>query len=308
MFVIFEGLDKTGKTTLINEIAKKTTYEYILRDRGPAGYIAYDRIYNRKQKDEARLKRYENDALSLWRTNDYIVIYCKTKWEIVEKRLKDHKEECDYDYKEAQKIYTDVIKAAYPQAKVYTLDTSNKDIDTCVKIVLSQIKKAEEKRIEFIKERIRSKFFEILGGLNEAAEEPEEVFANDEEVSKYIRELTENDIAIVNYGEDSFAITAPDVGLGFECHFDEKLDSYLVNVFGYYDQYKDTFEDIYFKISEDDIYDVPEYILDDTIEGLEALDSLLYFKDLRVIKVNLKDSKIKGNKKVNYKFKLDEEE
>lgn len=37
MYLIFEGLDKTGKTTIIEEINKRTKYKYITRDRGAAG-------------------------------------------------------------------------------------------------------------------------------------------------------------------------------------------------------------------------------------------------------------------------------
>ena len=47
MFVIFEGLDKTGKTTLEWELLKATNFKHIVIDRGPVGYMTFDRLFGR---------------------------------------------------------------------------------------------------------------------------------------------------------------------------------------------------------------------------------------------------------------------
>ena len=47
MWVIFEGLDKAGKTTLEWEFLKATNFKHVVIDRGPVGYMTFDKILGR---------------------------------------------------------------------------------------------------------------------------------------------------------------------------------------------------------------------------------------------------------------------
>ena len=47
MIIIFDGMDKVGKTTLIHALDKATNYEHIIIDRGPNSYLVYDKLYKR---------------------------------------------------------------------------------------------------------------------------------------------------------------------------------------------------------------------------------------------------------------------
>lgn len=48
ILLILEGMDKSGKTTIINYINKKTNYTPLILDRGPIGYKVYSELYNKE--------------------------------------------------------------------------------------------------------------------------------------------------------------------------------------------------------------------------------------------------------------------
>lgn len=50
MFIIFEGADKTGKSTLIKRLNEATDYKHWVLDRGIISSIVYNDIYKRKMK------------------------------------------------------------------------------------------------------------------------------------------------------------------------------------------------------------------------------------------------------------------
>ncbi len=45
--IVFEGVDRCGKTTMMLEFNKKTNYKYICYDRGLISYLAYAKIHER---------------------------------------------------------------------------------------------------------------------------------------------------------------------------------------------------------------------------------------------------------------------
>lgn len=138
MWVIFEGLDKSGKTTLEWEFLKATNFKHIVVDRGPAGYFVFDALFKRVMKNN---KECYTKNLSVVNHN-FMVVYCKAPIDIAMKRLEEHNEKCPYDYGLAQLIYDDAIECLYKQrgVQVVTINTE-KPIDECVNEI---IKKLEE--------------------------------------------------------------------------------------------------------------------------------------------------------------------
>lgn len=59
MFIVLEGFDKVGKTTLLKEFGKINSWEQVIIDRGPAGYLFFDDLYQRGT--EEREFSYEQD-------------------------------------------------------------------------------------------------------------------------------------------------------------------------------------------------------------------------------------------------------
>ena len=135
MFVIFEGLDKSGKGTLEREFLKATNYKHIVIDRGPAGYMAFDCIFGRQSQNSNF--QFLADATLAMDSNRFMVVYCVVPEEIAMKRIAEHNETCPYDYGYAQKIYDIHIDALYTTNKVVVVDTTL-PIEQCVDKILQK--------------------------------------------------------------------------------------------------------------------------------------------------------------------------
>ena len=141
MFIIFEGFDKTGKTTLIKELLKRTKYKHIVWDRGPVSQYVFDLIFDREPDDQ------------LWQTAKILssmknlVVLCEADSDIIKQRLIEANEDLP---KELEDI--DTVKAVF---RLYTnvlgfnkliLDTTNKSIDECVEVIVKAIEEIENDR------------------------------------------------------------------------------------------------------------------------------------------------------------------
>lgn len=139
MWVIFEGLDKSGKGTLELEFLKATNFKHIVIDRGPAGYLAFDSLFKRRTAEGDN--NYIKNASLMENSQDFIVVYCKAPFDVVEQRLKEHNETCPYDYEFAQLIYDEAVDALYCRngIKVIMVDTTN-SIEDCIKTIVGGLK------------------------------------------------------------------------------------------------------------------------------------------------------------------------
>lgn len=137
MWVIFEGLDKAGKTTLEWEFLKATNFKHMVIDRGPVGYMTFDKLFNRETK--LGNQDFIHHARKIMKNQDFMVVYCFASEEVVAKRLAEHNEECPYDYGKAQKLLRDNVNRYYKPEKVLELDTSNMTISECVQKIIEKL-------------------------------------------------------------------------------------------------------------------------------------------------------------------------
>lgn len=137
MWVIFEGLDKSGKTTLEWEFLKATNFKHVVIDRGPVGYMTFDKILGR----ETKLGNHEfiHQARKIMKSGDFMVVYCTVEKETADKRLELHNETCPYNYTKAQKLYRDSVHRYYKPEKTLELDTTSRSIDECVELIVEKI-------------------------------------------------------------------------------------------------------------------------------------------------------------------------
>lgn len=137
MWIIFEGLDKSGKTTLEWEFLKATNFKHVVIDRGPVGYMVLDELLERGTKlSKQKFIHYARKAI---KSKDFLVVYCKASKTLAAKRLKEHKEECPYDYRKAQKLYDKSIKRYYKEDFVVEVNTSQ-SIEKCVDKIIEKLK------------------------------------------------------------------------------------------------------------------------------------------------------------------------
>lgn len=142
MWVIFEGLDKVGKTTLEWELLKATNFKHVVIDRGPIGYMVFDEIFERK--DGLSKQNFIHQARKIMKTKDFMVVYCYADKDIVDKRLKEHNETCPYDYEKAQKLYRNEVNRYYKNELTLELDTTSKTIEECVKEIVEKLKEIKK--------------------------------------------------------------------------------------------------------------------------------------------------------------------
>ena len=144
MWVVFEGLDKTGKTTLEWAFLKATNFKHFVIDRGPAGYMTFDKIFSRETSSSNQ--EFIHQAQKIMDSNDFMVVYCTVEKETAEKRLVLHGETCPYDYDKAQKLYHDNVYKCYQLEKTLELDTTNKSIDECVKLIVQKLEDIQQSK------------------------------------------------------------------------------------------------------------------------------------------------------------------
>lgn len=148
MWIIFEGMDKTGKTTLIKELGKQTSYKDILIDRGPAGYKFYDIIYNRlnefyerKWNKQAKQIMFHND------TNDddlkTLVIYLQVRDKIFVKRLREANEEepniKHMSYLKQESLYRNLCFEMYGEDNILIINTDEMTIDESIEEIKNRL-------------------------------------------------------------------------------------------------------------------------------------------------------------------------
>lgn len=142
MWVVFEGLDKAGKTTLEWEFLKATNFKHVVVDRGPIGYMTFDKIFGRETKQGNH--KFIHQARKCIRTKDFLIVYCYADKSIVDMRLKEYNETCPYDYNKAQELYADNIRKFYRHEKVVKLDTGVMSIDECVNKIVEKINELQK--------------------------------------------------------------------------------------------------------------------------------------------------------------------
>ena len=145
MFVVFEGLDKAGKTTLEWEFLKATNFKHMVIDRGPMGYMTFDEIFGRSTKlGDFNFIHY---ARKITKSDDFLIVYCVVDKKVAEQRLQFHKETCPYDYDKAQKIYRNNIKRYYKADKVIEIDTTNRSAAECVELIVEKLKEVQRSEL-----------------------------------------------------------------------------------------------------------------------------------------------------------------
>lgn len=142
MWVVFEGLDKAGKTTLEWEFLKATNFKHMVIDRGPMGYMTFDKLFDRETK--LGNQDFIHQARKIMKNQDFMVVYCFASEEVAAKRLEEHNEECPYDYGKAQKLLRDNVRRYYRPERTLELDTSNMTISECVQKIVEKLEEVRK--------------------------------------------------------------------------------------------------------------------------------------------------------------------
>lgn len=145
MWLVFEGLDKVGKTTLEWEVLKASNFKHVVIDRGPVGYMTFDQILGRV--DRSSHDTFKEQAKEIVNLGNTLVIMCYANENVVNERLKKHNEkqiELGMPYDVATKMYTGNASYYYGKDNVLMLDTTKLTIDECVDVIMREVKGREK--------------------------------------------------------------------------------------------------------------------------------------------------------------------
>lgn len=138
-FITVSGIDKSGKTTIIDAYMTKTRYVDYLVDRDPSNYMALNDIQDRL-KDLEQVDDYTGFLYSFKYTVDLaVLLLCEPQ--ALEKRFKlNHEPDLvgNLSFSEHQamiKYYFDRVN--YPNSLI--IDTTGKTVGQCVNLIIKKL-------------------------------------------------------------------------------------------------------------------------------------------------------------------------
>ena len=131
LVVIFEGVDKSGKTTLLNMFNKVTNFKYIVLDRFTVSSKVYDTMFHRDNRDY-----FTNVEKNFFTNFNVVIVYCHCKEETVRKRLVDAGEVLQDEIDNISVVETEFrielkLRQVFKDCKIIMVDT-DRDIDECL--------------------------------------------------------------------------------------------------------------------------------------------------------------------------------
>lgn len=93
--IFIEGVDRSGKGSLMQAIHKATNYKHVIFDRGPISNMVYSAVYGRTNEEVQR--EYEEIEEQLCNVNHVgIYIHCETS-ELIRRMKETNHEHVDFD-------------------------------------------------------------------------------------------------------------------------------------------------------------------------------------------------------------------
>lgn len=139
ILIIFEGVDKSGKTTLKDAFNKLTNFKYVVLDRLTTSSKVYAKYFCR-----SGLEYYENFENVVKKNFNVLVVCCICDEQIIRRRLMTSNEVLPKQLEninELQKEFLDEVSRTFNNFII--LDTSSKDVKECVDEICSKVKNLE---------------------------------------------------------------------------------------------------------------------------------------------------------------------
>lgn len=140
ILIIFEGVDKTGKTTIRDRFNKKTNFGYVVLDRLTTSSKIYNEFFGRD-----RLDYYKTIEDAMIKAFNVLVVLCECDTEIILERLRNANEELPEQLRnvdEVKKAFREEVERSFINYVV--IDTTNKEIDECVDSIITRVMEMEK--------------------------------------------------------------------------------------------------------------------------------------------------------------------
>lgn len=139
--VIVEGIDKSGKTTLISELNKRLKFSPIILDRFTTSSKVYNKAFSRND-----LKYFEEVEKQLKENFEPLIILCIANKLDIQERLLSVGEALPKQLRNIDYIQSLFIEEVKSFDNVLILNTSKLNLKECVDKVLEKYQSINEKR------------------------------------------------------------------------------------------------------------------------------------------------------------------
>lgn len=140
-FIMIEGVDRTGKTTLQHRLNKATKFKYIIIDRSYLSHIVYNEVYNREYKEE-NYKELEDIFYNM----NTLLIYLYADKNTLQKRLNEEDKYQSIDIEKDLNVYNKYFNRC--KLHKISIDTSIYNLDQVFELALNFIKTYEKQQSE----------------------------------------------------------------------------------------------------------------------------------------------------------------
>jgi deoxyadenosine/deoxycytidine kinase len=141
LLIIFEGVDKTGKSTLLGEFNKATKFSYVVLDRFTLSSKVYNKMYGRD-----RFEFYDNLEREVFKNVNVLTVLCTCKTEIIKERLEKFKEELPTQLMDIDKVkdeFYNQLRFGDNYKNYLIIDTSEDDISLSVNRIIEIVNALE---------------------------------------------------------------------------------------------------------------------------------------------------------------------
>lgn len=140
ILVVFEGVDKSGKTTLLNLFNRKTNFKYVVLDRFTTSSKVYDYFYGRE-----RFGYYNHVEVLAEEDYNILVVYCHAPSEMIRDRLRQANETLPKELSnigEVKMYFEYILDYASIFSNVLKIDTSEDKLK-CLITILNKVEEME---------------------------------------------------------------------------------------------------------------------------------------------------------------------
>lgn len=138
ILIIFEGVDKSGKTTLKDKFNKETDFGYVVLDRLTTSSKVYNNLFCRD-----RLEYYNRFEDSLKMTFNVLVVLCECDTNLVIERLRMANEILPEQLRDIDKVKRSFYIEIERSFDNFMVINTKENINKCVEKIIKRVKEME---------------------------------------------------------------------------------------------------------------------------------------------------------------------
>ncbi len=143
LLILFEGVDKSGKTTLLAEFNKLTNFKHWALDRSFISSLVYNELFGRNDKEH-----YLNIQEIVKNSFNVVIVYVESDVELIKERLELHNELLPKELSNITKVKNTYLNyITNSKINYIRINTTNKSIQDCVDTIITKLSKFKKEEL-----------------------------------------------------------------------------------------------------------------------------------------------------------------